>query len=120
MANRQLSADEINRLFNPLIADIRKLLVSLSNGDRALLWALRRKLFKELAYDERGKPMQRRRLKDQKRVEQDNRCAECGCSLPAKYTVLDRKVAMDGYTTENTRLLCVPCDSRLQKERGYK
>lgn len=120
MANRQLTADEIQTLFNPLIGEIRKSLIALSKGDEALHWALRRKLFKELTYDERGKPMQRRKLKDQKRAEQDNKCAECSCSLPAKYTVLDRKVAMNGYTAENTRLLCVACDSRVQNERGYK
>lgn len=118
MANRELSADEIERLFKPLIDDIRKSIAALSKGDKALLWALRRKLTKELTYDERGKPMLRRKPKDQKRAEQDNKCAGCGCSLSVKYAVLDRKEDMKGYTAQNTRLLCVSCDSKIQIERG--
>ena len=120
MGNRQLSTEEIQKVFKPLIDEIRQSLTTLSGGDQGLLWALRRKLFKELTYDERGKPMQRRKLKEQKRAEQDNKCAECSCSLPAKYVVLDRREAMKGYTAENTRLLCVSCDSRVQAGRGYK
>ena len=64
--------------------------------------------------------MQRRRLKDLKRAEQDNKCAVCHASLPAKYVVLDRIEAMQGYTPENTRLICQACDTKVQIERGYK
>ena len=120
MPNRQLSEEELENLFAPLITKVRERLVHLSGGDDDLLWALRRKLFKELMYDERGKPMQRRKLKDLKRAEQDNKCAVCGSSLPAKYAVLDRIEAMKGYTQENTRLLCQVCDTKVQIERGYK
>lgn len=119
MPNRQLSKDELEMLFSPLITEVRKRLVDLSCGNEDLHWALRRKLFKELTYDERGKPMQRRKLKDQKRAEQDNKCAKCGISLPAKYVVLDRIEAMKGYIPENTRLLCQECDTKVQVERGY-
>ena len=120
MPNRQLSTNEIEKLFAPLLVEIRQRLVSLSDGDKDLEWALRRKLFKELTYDERGKPMQRRKLKDQKRAEQDNKCPLCKKSLPAKYVVLDRLEAMKGYTSENTRLLCQKCDTKVQQDRGYK
>lgn len=99
---------------------MKKRLVDLSAGDDDLLWALRRKLFKELTYDERGKPMQRRKLKELKRAEQDNKCAACPASLPAKYLVLDRIKAMKGYTADNTRLLCQACDTKIQIERGDK
>jgi hypothetical protein len=34
--------------------------------------------------------------------------------------VLDRHEAMRGYTAENTRLLCVDCDSEVQRGRGYR
>ena len=118
--NRQLSSEEIETLFSPLLAQGRKRLITLSRGDTDLLWALRRKLFKELTYDERGKPMQRRKLKDLKRAEQDNKCPLCSKSLPIKYAVLDRIEAMKGYTPENTRLLCRECDTRVQQERNYK
>ena len=120
MPNRQLSSEELQSLFSPLLADVRKRLVALSEGDEELQWALRRKLSKELIYDERGKPNHRRKLKDAKRAEQDNKCFICGDSLPAKYVVLDRIEAMGGYTPENTRLLCQPCDTKVQHERGYK
>jgi ribosomal protein L44E len=120
MPNRQLSSEEIEHLFSPLISDVRQRLSDLSKGDKDLLWALRRKLYKELTYDERGKPMHRRKLKGVKRAEQDNKCPLCLESLPSEYAVLDRIEAMKGYTQENTRLLCQSCDTRIQQERGYK
>jgi ribosomal protein L44E len=120
LPNRQLSQEELEKLFAPLVAEVRKRLAELSDGDEDLLWALRRKLSKELTYDERGKPMQRRKLKELKRAEQDNKCARCRTSLPAKYVVLDRTEAMRGYTPDNTRLLCQECDVKVQVERGYK
>ncbi|HEX7679757.1 MAG TPA: hypothetical protein VF713_16625 [Thermoanaerobaculia bacterium] len=91
----------------------------LSEGDPSLLWALRRKLAKELFYDERGKPTHRKLLKATKRGEQQNKCAVCQKELPAKNAVLDRHEAMKGYTAENTRLICPECDVQIQTERGY-
>ena len=120
MPNRQLSSEELEGLFSPFITEVRQRLDNLSRGDKDLLWALRRKLYKELTYDERGKPMQRRKLKELKRAEQDNKCPLCSTSLPLKYVVLDRIEAMKGYTPENTRLLCQACDTRVQQERGYR
>ena len=119
MANRQLTEEELDKLFSPMLEEVRSKLVELSAEDDELHWALRRKLFKELTYDERGKPTHRAKLKAEKRAEQDNKCSVCGASLPAKYTVLDRLEAMKGYTLENTRLICQDCDTQAQKERGY-
>ena len=86
-----------------------------------MLWALRRKLAKELTYDERGKPMFRRELKALKRGEreQGGKCALCGEPLPEKNAVLDRLEAMLGYTPDNTQLLCPQCDNKVQVERGF-
>jgi len=70
MPNRQLSASEPENLARPLLAQVRARLTELANGDTELLWALRRKLYKELMYDERSKPMQRVALKRLKRKEQ--------------------------------------------------
>jgi hypothetical protein len=84
-----------------------------------LLFAYRRKIFKELGYDERSKPMVRRKLKDQKWKEQRGLCAICGKDLPVKYTVLDRFRAADGYTPENTRLIHPECDVAHQASKGY-
>ncbi len=47
---------ELHELFAPLFGDVRGRLESGSAGDAELLWALRRKLAKELGYLERGKP----------------------------------------------------------------
>ena len=118
MPNRQLSEEELTQA-NALLEEIRERLAGLAAGDEELLFAFRRKIYKELTYDERGKPMQRKKLKDQKRAEQDNRCAVCGESLPEKYVVLDRFRAAAGYTRENTRLIHQGCDAQVQESRGY-
>jgi hypothetical protein len=83
------------------------------------LFALRRKVYKELTYDERDKPSVRKKLKAQKRKEQNGICPACEKPLPATYCVLDRFNAADGYTAENTRLICQPCDITIQSGRGY-
>jgi ribosomal protein L44E len=119
MANRQLTQVELSTLAEPLIDHVRKRLQKLSAGDPNLLWALRRKLAKELIYDERGKPMFRRKLKALKRTEQKGRCAICQKALPDKNAVLDRIVAMRGYTLPNTRLLCRECDFEVQFDRRF-
>src|SRR5712692_4788351 len=119
MANRNLTPIELRNLFAPLFNDVREKLDSASGGDEQLLWALRRKLAKELSYLERGKPMERKALKLAKRVEQHGLCAICGQPLPESGAVLDRKEAMAGYSLENTRLVHHECDRKLQAERGF-
>jgi hypothetical protein len=54
--NRQLTQEEREGLFVPFLADVQARLVELSGGNADLLWALRRKLAKELTYLERSKP----------------------------------------------------------------
>ena len=116
--NRQLTAHELESVGH-LLDRIRSDIDTLSAGDPELLFAIRRKIFKELGYDERGKPMQRRMLKLKKMAEQKGACAVCGGTLPEKYSVLDRVEAIKGYTPENTRVLCPACDTELQQQRGY-
>ena len=118
MANRHLTPDELEQA-NELLDEIRQKLAILSKGDKELLFAFRRKVFKELTYDERSKPMARRKLKDQKWKEQRGLCALCGKELPERYTVLDRLNAVDGYTKENTRLIHQECDAKFQEGKGY-
>lgn len=120
MPNRQLTNDELENLAHPMLKQMRGKLEELSGGDEELLWALRRKIAKELGYDERGKPMQRAALKKMKRREQDNLCVICKGTLPLDGAVLDRLEAMGGYTDSNTRLLCPSCDVNVQQRRGYK
>ncbi len=107
-------------MFRPLLQQVRSSLIQASAGDARLHWALRRKLAKELGYDERDKPAKRKRLKRRKLRLQDGKCHNCGLDLPQRGAVLDRLDAMKGYTLENTRLLCPRCDLELQASRGYK
>lgn len=118
MANRQLTPEELERA-NALLEDIRSKLEALSKGEKDLLFAYRRKIFKELTYDERSKPTVRRKLKDQKWKEQRGLCAICDKELPDKYTVLDRLNAADDYTKENTRLIHQECDVAHQASKKY-
>jgi hypothetical protein len=62
MPNRNLTPDELKEA-NVLLAEIRERLVALAGDDRALLFAYRRKVTKELGYDERSKPGVRSKLK---------------------------------------------------------
>jgi hypothetical protein len=118
MPNRRLTPEELNEA-RALLHEIRCKLNDLSEGDRELLFAYRRKIYKELIYDERSKPMARRALKIKKRKEQGGLCTICNKELPAKYAVLDRLNAVDGYTPENTRLIHQECDVNFQTSKGY-
>jgi hypothetical protein len=118
MPNRRLTAEELARA-QVLLESVRAQLLALSGGDPDLLFAYRRKVYKELTYDERDKPMVRRQLKARKRREQDGLCPLCGKPLPEKYCVLDRLQAAAGYTPENTRLICQECDIKAQAGKGY-
>lgn len=118
MPNRNLTPEELTKA-NALLAFIRQQLDTLCCGDAELKFALRRKVSKELGYDERSKPMIRRALKGKKVKSQNGLCAICEQPLPAKYNVLDRFKAADGYTFENTRLICEPCDRKIQAERRF-
>ena len=119
MGNRILTSSELQQLFRPLFEDVVKRLSTLSNGDEELLFALRRKLFKELTYLERDKPAVRVKLKARKRNTQKGLCTECGHALPEFGAVLDRLRAIDGYTDVNTRLICPECDKKIQTERRF-
>jgi UTP:GlnB (protein PII) uridylyltransferase len=118
MANRNLNADEL-KLANELLRNIREHLTALAGGDSLLLFAYRRKIAKELAYDERGKPGARSKMKALKWGQQNEKCAECGEQLQLKYSELDRKNAVDGYTVENTELVHGECHRKRQAAKGY-
>ena len=118
MANRQLTRDELKKA-SELIGRIRHDLQQLTEGDSDLLFAYRRKIYKELTYDERGKPMQRRILKAQKRIEQNGKCADCGLDLGTGELDLHRIEASLGYTLENTRLVHRDCHRKQQAKRGF-
>lgn len=118
MPNRRLDQDELAQA-NTLLASIRQHLEALAGGDADLLFALRRKVAKELTYDERDKPMVRRTLKRRMRKLQEGLCPLCEEKLPETYCVLDRFDAQGGYVEGNVRLLCETCDRNVQRERQY-
>lgn len=118
MANPRLTPDQLD-LARALLDEVRARLVDLSGGDNELLFAYRRKLAKELSYDERSKPMERRKLKRFKMKEQGGICTLCNETLPERGAVLDRARAIDGYTAENTRLIHAECDTAQQAAKGY-
>lgn len=124
MANPQLSEAERKKHFAPLFESIKKKISLLAEKNPRLSWALQRKLWRELSYLERGTPQQRRKLKIEKWHAQNKKCAVKSCgkkkNIRLKYSVLDRRKAIGGYTSQNTRLLCRSCDIKIQKQKGYR
>jgi hypothetical protein len=118
MPNRNLNVDELKHA-NELLRDIRERLASLAGSDPLLLFAYRRKIVKELGYDERSKPGARAKVKALKWGLQNGKCPDCTDPLPLKYAELDRKNAADGYTVENTDLLHAKCHQARQAAKGY-
>lgn len=118
MPNRRLTEDELI-IANGLLAAVRAEIQQAARGDEDLAFALRRKVAKELIYDERSKPMARRALKKKVRQLQGGICPLCNVGLPEKYCVLDRSRAVDGYVEENVRLICETCDRNVQRDRRY-
>jgi RNase P subunit RPR2 len=118
LPNRRLSKDELDKA-NSLLNEVRAKLIDLSSDDKDLLFAYRRKIAKELGYDERSKPMVRRKLKALMRNAQSGICPICNKPLPTTYTVLDRINAAGGYVESNVRLICEACDRQVQMERRY-
>jgi len=121
MPTRKLSDQEL-RAVNSLLGDVRSSIERLSGSDPNLLFAIRRKIAKELTYDERGKPMVRKVLKARMFGAQRGLCDVCKKPLEArgKNAVLDRIETMKAYVDENTRLICSDCDKRIQEERRYE
>jgi len=117
--NPRLTALQIKNLFDPLFEATNASLEKLSAGDPKLLFALRRKLFKELSYLERSTPVARNKIKALKRIVQGGLCAICQKPLPKSHAELDRMEAIKGYTIENTRLVHHDCHIEDQQKKGY-
>jgi hypothetical protein len=102
-----------------ILVKTREQIAALAGDDAALLWAVRRYVYKQLLYDERGKPMDRKMLKQRLMGAQDGRCRLCGEELPERGAELDRLDPMKGYTLANTRLLCHKCHRQEQERKGF-
>ena len=118
MANRNLNAGELGKA-HLLLVEIRGRLELLAGGNSDLLFAYRRKIYKELIYLERGKPMMRRKIKIQKYDLQCGKCAHCYDDMTIQFSELDRMNAADGYTIENTELVHAKCHQARQAAKGY-
>lgn len=118
MSNRQLTADELARA-HEVLREIRARLDGLAGGDNELLFAYRRKVYKELIYDERSKPAHRNAVKLARWNLQGGKCAHCAKEMPLKYAHLDRIRAVDGYTVENTELIHGDCHHDRQALKRY-
>jgi hypothetical protein len=118
MPNRRLTAEELARAME-VLAEVRQRLDRLSAGDKDLLFAYWRKVSKELIYDERKKPSDRRKLKTIMWAAQDGKCAHCQKDLPLKRSELDRKEAAKGYVRENVELVHAHCHHERQEAKGY-
>jgi hypothetical protein len=114
VSNRRLNQEELAEA-NKVLKSIRDNLVSLSDGDADLLFAYRRKIFKELNYDERSKSATCKRLKQFKFKQQSGKCALGSEPLSRNNAVLERFSAALGYVSENTRLICTECDQHARQ-----
>jgi hypothetical protein len=117
-ANRILTETE-QAAARALLADIRARIDAAAGDDEGLRFALNRKVYKELTFDERGKPNARASLKARMVKAQGGLCAQCAKPLPGSDTVLDRLAAEAGYVDGNVRVLCRPCDLAIQRGRGF-
>jgi hypothetical protein len=109
MANPRLTKGQREQLFAPLLERVKADLQQMSGGDPRVLWALRRKLAKELVYLERSTPVARKKLKAQKWAKQKGLCALCKKDMPQKNSELDRIEAFLGYVESNVRLVHHEC-----------
>jgi hypothetical protein len=116
---RHLGEGEQQKATKLLLSFIRSKLISLSRSDPDLLFAYRRKIYKELIYDERGKPMYRRKLKQEKWGEQKGKCAVCRRAMPLKDSEMDRIKPMKRYTLKNIRVVHHDCHRQLQEKLRF-
>jgi hypothetical protein len=118
--NPRLTKEQREQLFVPLLDRVKADLKQASGGDPHVLWALCRKLAKELLYLERSTPAARKKLKTQKWIAQKGLCAICGKDMPQKNSELDRFEAYLGYVESNVRLVHHDCHVMDQANKGYK
>ena len=85
-----------------------------------MLHQMRRYVAKRLEFDERGTPTMRRKLHELKWKRQMGICALCPDPLPERGAELDRLIATQGYTEENTRLVHHDCHRKAQEAKGFQ
>ena len=116
--NKRLTEDE-REAAKEILAKVRAEIERASGGKKDLAWAIRRYIYIRLQHDERGTPIRRKMLKLKKAAAQKGKCARCGDDLPERGANLHRLDAMEGYTDDNTELVCPKCHREQQAERGF-
>lgn len=119
MAGPRLTDEQREKIFAPLFKRVLADLKRVSKGDPLLLWALRRKLGKELTYLERSTPTRRKLLKVLMWARQKEKCAICRKALPLKNSELDRIDTIHGYVETNVRLVHHECHIADQDTKRY-
>lgn len=119
MAGPRLTDEQRAKLFEPLFKRVKQDLQRASAGNKDVLWALRRKLAKELTYLERSTPMERRLLKALMYGKQNGKCAICKKGMERKNSELDRLDTVQGYIENNVRLVHHDCHIQDQAREGY-
>lgn len=119
MDNPQLTKEQRAQLFVPLFDCVKLKLHDLSSGDARLMWALRRKLAKELIYIERGTPAVRNKLKTLMWEKQNYNCALCHQPMQKNGSELDRFEAYLGYVESNVQLVHHECHINDRAGKGY-
>jgi hypothetical protein len=108
-----------------ILREVRQRITETGEGDPVFTFALRRYVYKNLSYDERGTPAQRTKLKLEKLIEQGGECVYSECKMPdrkitkADEPELDRIDQVKGYTSENTVLMHHACHRASQDKKGY-
>ena len=103
-----------------LLVRLRGEIVAAAGEDKDTIFQMKRYIAKRLEFDERGTPTERRKLKDQKWKKQRGLCAVCQGKLPERGAELDRFKAIDGYTVENTQLVCHACHGKAEAARALE
>ena len=115
----RLSESELEQAWK-LIEEVKDKLQALAQGDPRRLFAFRRKVYKELVYEERSTPMKRRALRARLHTAQGGVCFVCKKTHEAGFMVLDRVDPVLGYVDTNVELVCSDCDRQRQTERGFR
>ncbi len=125
MASRRMTTEEL-MVARDILDQARQRITEAGKGDPVFTFALRRYVYKQLSYDERGTPAQRTKLKLQKLIEQEGKCAYAKCPVPnrkitkADEPELDRIDPVKGYTSENTVLMHHRCHRESQDLMGFR
>ena len=124
MPSRRMTTEEL-ATSREILDQIRQRIREAAGSDSMLEFALNRYIWKNVMYDERGKPAHRKRLKHRKLAEQQGICGYPECPTPDRLMTmadepeLDRIDAPEGYTDENTVLMHHECHRASQRAKSF-